>query len=118
MISTGTTNEPEAVHDLEYVKDVLIKRSFVKPIVLQPIIQNIVVVADLEQSVDLEGLAKKYRIIYEPEQFPGGILKIEEPYKATILVFASGKIVIAGLRGSCQVKPTIQRLMGITGSYK
>ena len=35
--------------------------------------------------------------IYEPEQFPGLILRQDEP-KVTYLVFSSGKIVMAGIK--------------------
>jgi transcription initiation factor TFIID TATA-box-binding protein len=49
----------------------------------------------LENSVDLEALALISDGIYEPEQFPGMIIRHEEP-KVTFLVFSSGKIVIAG----------------------
>jgi len=58
-------------------------------------------------------MAKNYKMIYEPEEFPGGILRIKKPYKATVLVFASGKAIVAGLRSSNQIKPTIQRIVGV-----
>ena len=98
MISTGTKSEDAAIKDLTYVKDMLVKKGFTKPVVLVPKVQNIVVTADIERSIDLETLAGRHRLIYEPEQFPAAILKIKEPYKASILLFASGKTVIAGLK--------------------
>lgn len=113
MISIGTKSEKEAFCELEYVKKFLVEKGFVKPISLQPKIQNIVVTADLGESVNLEELTKNRRMIYEPEQFPGGILRIEDPYKTTILIFASGKIVITGLKSSDQIKPTTQKLANI-----
>ena len=118
MISVGTTSEKEAFHELEYVKEFLVEKGFTKPIRLQPKIRNMVVTADFGESVDLEELSKNCKMIYEPEQFPGGILKIEEPYKITVLIFASGKAVIPGLRSSSQIKPIIQKLTNVIKAYR
>ena len=113
MISVGTTSEKEAFYELKYAQKFLVEKGFMKPILLEPKIQNIVVTADIEESVNLEELSKNCRMIYEPEQFPSGILRIEEPFKATVLLFASGKAVITGLKSSNQIKPTIQKLLNI-----
>lgn len=113
MISVGTRSEEKAFYELEYVLKFLVERSLVKPIPLQPKIQNIVVTADFGGSLDLEGMSKRCKTIYEPEQFPGAILKIEEPYNATVLMFTSGKVVIVGLKNSNQINPTIQKLVHI-----
>ena len=113
MISVGTTSEKEAFYELEYAKKFLVEKGFMKPILLQPKVRNIVATADLGESVNLEELSKNCRMIYEPEQFPSGILRVEEPFKATVLLFASGKAVITGLKSSNQIKPTIQKLLNI-----
>ncbi len=61
-------------------------------------IQNIVASAGLGARIDLEkavyGLKKT---MYEPEQLPGLIYRMDEP-KVVILVFASGKLVVQVLR--------------------
>ena len=44
--------------------------------------------------------------IYEPEQFPGMIIKQKGP-KATYLVFSSGKIVIAGCKSLEELNQTV-----------
>jgi transcription initiation factor TFIID TATA-box-binding protein len=54
--------------------------------------------------------SEKTRAIYEPEQFPGAILRLKEPFKTTILIFASGKAVITGLKSSIQIEPIVQQL--------
>ena len=113
MISIGTKSEKEAFCELGYAKKFLVEKGFTKPVLIQPKIRNIVVTADLGENVNLEELTKNCRMIYEPEQFPGGILRIEEPYKTTILIFASGKVVITGLKRSNQIKPTVQKLADI-----
>jgi len=113
MISVGTKSEKEAAHELEYVKDFLVKKGLIKPTILKHNIRNIVVMVNFGKSIDLEELGKNYKMIYEPEQFPGGIVRIKEPYKATVLVFASGKAIITGLRSSNHIKAVMQKIVNI-----
>lgn len=110
MISVGTKSEYHAFKELEMAKNFLIKKGFIKPVELQPKIQNLVVVAVFRMSLALEKFSESSKAIYEPEQFPGAILRVEKPFKASILIFASGKVVIAGLKSSVQIEPTIQYL--------
>ena len=60
-------------------------------------LRNLVAVLTLPETVHLEALAQENNVMYEPEQFPGAIIKTTQP-KATHLVFSSGKIVISGTR--------------------
>lgn len=110
LISVGTKSEKESVHELNKTLNFLVGKGFVKPIVLNPKIQNIVVTANLGSILNLDGLALASNIIYEPEQFPAVILRLKEPYKASILIFASGKVVITGLKTSEQIKPIMKKL--------
>jgi TATA-box binding protein (TBP) (component of TFIID and TFIIIB) len=113
MISVGTKSETQAHHELELAARFLINEGFAKPIELTPKTQNMVITADFEESLNLEKLSEDSKAIYEPEQFPGGILRISDPYKATILIFASGKTVITGLRNSNHIKPVTEQLANI-----
>jgi transcription initiation factor TFIID TATA-box-binding protein len=111
MISAGTKSEIKAFDALEYVKDFLAKEGFIRPVSLKKRIENIVAVVDLNRSVNLEELAQTHsKIIYEPEQFPGAIMRIEEPSRATMLIFASGKAVIAGLKSSPEIAHLTRKL--------
>lgn len=64
-------------------------------------IQNIVASSDVGFSIKLESLQEEHKKIarchYEPELFPGLIYKMEQP-KVALLIFASGKIVLAGAK--------------------
>jgi transcription initiation factor TFIID TATA-box-binding protein len=117
MISVGTKSETEAFRALERVKEFLIETGFVRPLTLEKKIQNIVLVADFFRAVNLEELAQNCKMVYEPEQFPGGILRIEEQSRATALVYASGKVVIVGLKGSAEIERLIRKLEDILGPY-
>ena len=113
MISIGTKSEGEAARGLEYVKDFLIERGFIKPTMLKPRLQNIVITVDFGETIEIEQLARNHKIIYEPEQFPGGIIRIKEPYKATAVLFASGKAIVTGFKSYSQINPTLQRIISL-----
>ena len=110
MISVGTTCEEEATNDLQQVEDMLAEAGLIQPTSLEVTIQNIVATADFNIPIDIEKAVEKLHGIYEPEQFPGAIIKIHEPYKATILLFASGKAVIAGTKNLSQLSSIVKML--------
>jgi transcription initiation factor TFIID TATA-box-binding protein len=116
MISVGTKSEAQAFKELEVAQQFLFKKGFAKRVKLQPETRNLVVTADFEKSVSLERLSETSKVIYEPEQFPGAMLRFSEPYKTTLLIFASGKVVITGLKSSAQIEPTIEKLTKLLGS--
>ena len=68
------------------------------------------VAASLEANLNLEKIAENPEASYKPHKFPAVILHFEHPYRATILVFASGKIIITGLTSSNQIKPILNHV--------
>jgi transcription initiation factor TFIID TATA-box-binding protein len=79
---------------------------------------NIVANADLNTYLDLYGLANmSHDIDYEPEQFPGAILKIYEP-KAALLLFKNGKMICTGARTVADVKKAISEAVDLIKKYK
>jgi transcription initiation factor TFIID TATA-box-binding protein len=73
-------------------------------------IQNIVASAGLGGMIDLEKAAYTLgRTMYEPEQFPGLIYRMEEP-KVVILLFASGKLVCTGAKKEQDVYDAVEKL--------
>ena len=74
-------------------------------------IENVVATADIFTKIDLNLLARKQRDAeYNPEQFPGLMLRIKNP-KATILVFNSGKMVITGLRRETEAEAAVEKVI-------
>lgn len=59
---------------------------------------------DLEKAVYRLG-----RTMFEPEQFPGLIYRMDEP-KAVILVFSTGKIVCIGAKIEEEVYESVNKL--------
>jgi transcription initiation factor TFIID TATA-box-binding protein len=73
---------------------------------------NIVASASLGGNVDLEKTVVTLRhAMYEPEQFPGLIYRMDEP-KVVILIFASGNLVITGAKKEKDVYDAVHKLQG------
>ena len=74
-------------------------------------VQNIVATASLGKPVPLTKLAKTNpNTEYNPETFPGLVLRIKEP-KSAVLVFSSGNLVCTGTKSTIQVKKVIQEVI-------
>lgn len=74
-------------------------------------IVNIVVSASLGQDIPLEKMAATLsNTEYNPEQFPGLVIRIKEP-KTSALIFSSGKIVCTGARSMDKVKESIEKII-------
>jgi len=72
---------------------------------------NIVVSASLEHDIPLEKMAATLsNTEYNPEQFPGLVLRIKEP-KTSALIFSSGKIVCTGARSMDKVHEAIKKII-------
>jgi len=73
-------------------------------------IQNIVASAGLGGYIDLEKSTYSLkRTMYEPEQFPGLIYRMDDP-KVVILLFASGKLVCTGAKKESEVHRAVTKL--------
>jgi len=60
--------------------------------------------------IDLEKAAYTLgKAMYEPEQFPGLIYRMDEP-KVVILLFASGKLVCTGAKKEQDVYDAVRKL--------
>lgn len=74
-------------------------------------IQNIVATTSLGKPVSLTKLARtQSNTEYNPEQFPGLVLRIKEP-KSAVLVFSSGNLVCTGTKSVGQVKAVIEAVI-------
>jgi len=74
-------------------------------------VQNIVATASLGKPVSLTALVKAQpNTEYNPEQFPGLVLRIAKP-KSAVLVFSSGNLVCTGTKSIAQVKEVIKQVI-------
>lgn len=110
MVCTGAKSEAEArravmkvIKELKKGGIIIISKSELK-------IQNIVASASLGGLIDLEKAAYSLgKTMYEPEQFPGLIYRMDEP-KVVILLFASGKLVCTGAKKEEDVFEAVHKL--------
>jgi transcription initiation factor TFIID TATA-box-binding protein len=110
MVCTGAKSEKEArgavmkvIRELKKSGIVIISKPELK-------IQNIVASANLGGMIDLEKSAFTLgKTMYEPEQFPGLIYRMDEP-KVVILLFASGKLVCTGAKKEDDVYKAVDKL--------
>jgi len=74
-------------------------------------VQNIVATTSLGKPISLTKLAKTLvNTTYNPDQFPGVILRVKEP-KSAVLVFSSGNLVCTGTKSIQQVKEVIDSVI-------
>ena len=110
MVCTGAKSSKEArravmkvIKELKSIGIIIISKPELK-------IQNIVASASLGGTIDLEKSAYDLgRTMYEPEQFPGLIYRMDEP-KVVILLFASGKLVCTGAKREEDVYEAVDKL--------
>ena len=110
MVCTGAKSERDSRRAVTTVIKQL-KRSGIiiigKPTVT---VVNIVASASLGGMIDLEQSAYVLeRTMYEPEQFPGLIHRMDDP-KVVILLFASGNLVCTGARKEQDVYDAVHTL--------
>lgn len=76
-------------------------------------IENVVatVVVEISEKIDLNQIARKLiDVEYNPERFPGLVMRIEKP-KATILIFSTGKMVVTGMRKASEAPSVVDRVI-------
>ena len=110
MVCTGAKSEKEAHRAVKKVVRELKKGGIV--IIGQPELKvvNIVASVSLGGIIDLEKAVRPLgKTMYEPEQFPGLIYRMDEP-KVVMLLFASGKLVCTGARKEQDVYDAVHKL--------
>ncbi len=113
MVCTGAKSEKEAIQAVNKVAKEL--RTHGVPITNKPTIhiQNIVASAELGGEIDLESLFYKLkRVMYEPEQFPGAVYKMDDP-KVVFLIFSAGKLVCVGAKKEQEIYDAVNKLQKI-----
>jgi transcription initiation factor TFIID TATA-box-binding protein len=110
MVCTGARSERDAARALRKVVRTLRKGGIIITGKPELRIVNIVASASLGGMIDLERSAYSLgRTMYEPEQFPGLIYRMDEP-KVVILLFASGKLVCTGAKKEEDVHKAVNKL--------
>lgn len=81
-------------------------------------ITNIVASGNLHINIDLFEIAYKLKDVeYEPEQFPGAILKFRDS-KVSLLLFKNGKVIAAGATSEKQIKEVLKKAKELLLKFK
>lgn len=110
MVCTGAKSAKEAVQAVNKVTKELKKHGI--PIASKPEIhiQNVVASVELGGEIDLENVVYKLnRVMYEPEQFPGAVYRMDEP-KVVFLIFSAGKLVCVGAKKEQDVYDAVNNI--------
>jgi transcription initiation factor TFIID TATA-box-binding protein len=117
MVCTGSTSEKQARSAVYKVVSELKNNGIVilnKPKI---VIQNMVAAANLHGNIDLETAADVLEnVMYEPEQFPGLIYRMQDP-KTVLLLFASGKLVCTGAKNEEMVYESVGKIKEVLDDY-
>ncbi len=117
MVCTGAKSEKMARRAVHKVVRELKDKGIV--ILNRPkiVIQNMVASANLHGNIDLEVAADVLdNVMYEPEQFPGLIYRMQDP-KTVLLLFASGKVVCTGAKSAEMVHESVVKVYGVLRDY-
>ena len=102
MISVGTKSPHQSSIELKKAVKIMKNHHLIKPKNIKPQVRNIVANTDFRKNINIERLARTIpKSLYEPEQFPGLIHRIQGSVVA--LIFASGKAVIVGAKSYDEV---------------
>jgi len=73
---------------------------------------NLVVTTDLKHRLNLEKISSTLsNVEYNPEQFPGLVMRIREP-ETSALLFSSGKVVCTGARDIDSAREAVNKVIG------
>jgi len=113
MVYIGAKSEKEALYAVRKVVKELRDAGIIVRSIRDFTVHNIVAAVDLGAPVDIEEAAYKLEsVMYEPEQFPGLIYRMEEP-KTTFLIFHSGKLVCVGAKTEEDLHRAVKKLQRI-----
>ncbi len=106
-IELGIIKASRLIHEIQPKVKVLKKVEYV--------VVNLVATANLHHQLDLFNTALNLdNVEYEPEQFPGAILRLDEP-KITLLLFKNGKVICAGAKKEEFLKKGLEKAARLVG---
>ena len=80
-------------------------------------VENIVASAALGVELDLFNIAMELdNVEYEPEQFPGAIMRLKK-IGTTLLLFKNGKVICSGAKNEAQIGRSMRKAASILRDY-
>lgn len=110
LVCTGARSENEAINAVENLVRELSGKGLITPQKPEIKIDNIVASANLMQNVDLYSASRFQGTMYEPDQFPALIYRMDEP-KVVFLIFSSGRLICVGAKSEKEAHRAVRRLI-------
>ncbi|NUN11018.1 hypothetical protein HUU53_00010 [Candidatus Micrarchaeota archaeon] len=80
-------------------------------------VENIVASANLKVELDLFNIAMEIdNVEYEPEQFPGAIMRLKD-IGTTLLLFKNGKVICSGAKSEAQIGKSIKKAVDLLRDF-
>ncbi|MBI4360447.1 hypothetical protein HY572_01600 [Candidatus Micrarchaeota archaeon] len=80
-------------------------------------VENIVASANLKVELDLFNIAMEVdNVEYEPEQFPGAIMRLKD-IGTTLLLFKNGKVICSGAKSEKQIGQSIRKAVDLLRDF-
>jgi len=118
IVCTGARSIEDVKRVIKKVIDAIKEAKIGNPTTYTIQIENIVASAKLKSTLNLDKIAFEVEESeYEPEQFPGLVLRMKNP-KVAFLLFSSGKIVCTGARKVKDVESAVETLSSKLKSIK
>ncbi|HLC36526.1 MAG TPA: TATA-box-binding protein [archaeon] len=111
VIVSGASNEKQIEDGIKKASKMISEiQKKVRPLKkVEYVVVNLVATANLKKTLDLFQLAMGLdNVEYEPEQFPGAILRLDEP-RMTLLLFKNGKVICAGAKKESLLKKGLEK---------
>ena len=116
MISAGTKSPEQAENELKIASRILQIHNLSNTIKIISQVRNIVARFNLGKKLPIEKLARTLpKSMYEPEQFPGLIFRMQRSCVA--LLFASGKGVLVGSKSIDELNTSFFELKQCLNNY-
>ncbi len=110
MVVTGAKSTDELIKAVKKIIKILRKHDMIITGRPKVQIQNIVASANLGVEVNLEKAAFLLEnSMYEPEQFPGLIYRMDDP-QVVLLIFSSGKMVVTGAKREEEIYDAVRKI--------
>jgi transcription initiation factor TFIID TATA-box-binding protein len=110
LVCTGATSTEQAHKAIHHIVQQLHTNQIIRQHVVSIAIQNVVATGSVGGKVDLEKAAFLLeRTLYEPEQFPGLIYRMEVP-RVVMLIYVTGRFVCVGAKEEQEIHDALQQV--------
>lgn len=120
IVCVGGRTENEAYEAIEHFLHSLVKRQIIVSKRPKFRVNNIVASVNLGRPVDLTSISTWPKTIYEPEQFPALIYRMEHT-NIVFLIFSSGRVICLGAKNEDELESAIQKLfqkLNLSGAFE